>query len=109
LAAKQQGTERSLVRPPYFSRFEIQAGMAYANEAAQRGQLAQMQRQLAGEANAPVAASSEALSTAPDDNAAASDEAQSDATSQKSPKTRRTSTRRNGEKSNAAADPVKQP
>ena len=75
LAAKQQGTERSLVRPPYFSRFEIQAGMAYANVAAQRGQLAQMQRQLAGEANAPVAAGSEALSTAPDADAGIPDAA----------------------------------
>ena len=33
LAAKLQGTRRSLRRPPYFSREEIQAGMAYANEA----------------------------------------------------------------------------
>lgn len=33
LAAKLQGTRRSLSRPPYFSREEIQAGMAYASEA----------------------------------------------------------------------------
>ena len=34
LAAKLQGTRRSPRRPPYFSREEIQAGAAYANEAA---------------------------------------------------------------------------
>jgi hypothetical protein len=33
LAAKLQGTRRSTSRPPYFTRQEIQAGMAYANEA----------------------------------------------------------------------------
>jgi hypothetical protein len=33
LATKLQGTRRSLRRPPYFSREEIQAGMAYATEA----------------------------------------------------------------------------
>jgi hypothetical protein len=33
LAAKLQGTRRSLRRPPYFSREEIQAAMAYATEA----------------------------------------------------------------------------
>jgi hypothetical protein len=33
LATKLQGTRRSLSRPPYFSRDEIQAGMAYASEA----------------------------------------------------------------------------
>jgi hypothetical protein len=33
LADKLQGTRRSLSRPPYFSREEIQAGMAYASEA----------------------------------------------------------------------------
>jgi hypothetical protein len=33
LAAKLQGTRRSPSRPPYFSRDEIQAGMAYASEA----------------------------------------------------------------------------
>jgi hypothetical protein len=32
LASKLQGTRRSLSRPPYFSREEIQAGMAYASE-----------------------------------------------------------------------------
>jgi hypothetical protein len=34
LAAKLSGTRRSIRRPPYFSREEIQAGVAYANEAA---------------------------------------------------------------------------
>ena len=33
LAAKLQGTRRSLSRPPYFNRQEIQAGMAYASAA----------------------------------------------------------------------------
>jgi hypothetical protein len=33
LAAKLQGTRRSPSRPPYFSRQQIQAGMAYAAEA----------------------------------------------------------------------------
>jgi hypothetical protein len=34
LAAKLQGTRRSIRRPPYFSREEIQAAMSYANGAA---------------------------------------------------------------------------
>jgi hypothetical protein len=33
LASKRQGTRRSLSRPSYFSRNEIQAGMSYASEA----------------------------------------------------------------------------
>ena len=33
LAAKQQGTKRSLSRPPYFAADDIRAGMAYATEA----------------------------------------------------------------------------
>jgi hypothetical protein len=33
LAAKLQGTRRSLSRPPYFNRQQIHAGIAYANEA----------------------------------------------------------------------------
>ena len=33
LAAKLQGTRRSPSRPPYFSREEIHAGIAYASEA----------------------------------------------------------------------------
>ncbi len=33
LAAKLQGTRRSLKRPPYFTAAEVRAGMAYANEA----------------------------------------------------------------------------
>jgi hypothetical protein len=33
LAAKLQGTRRSVSRPPYFSRQQIHAGIAYANEA----------------------------------------------------------------------------
>jgi hypothetical protein len=38
LAAKLQGTRRSLSRPPYFSRAQIQAGIAYANEAMRLGE-----------------------------------------------------------------------
>lgn len=34
LATKLQGTRRSPSRPPYFTRQQIQAGIAYANEAA---------------------------------------------------------------------------
>jgi hypothetical protein len=33
LTAKLQGTRRSTSRPPYFTRQELQAAMAYANEA----------------------------------------------------------------------------
>jgi hypothetical protein len=38
LAAKLQGTRRSISRPPYFSRAQIQAGIAYANEAIRLGE-----------------------------------------------------------------------
>lgn len=38
LAAKLDGTARSLVRSPYFSRAEINAAMAYVTEAVQRAQ-----------------------------------------------------------------------
>jgi hypothetical protein len=38
LATKRQGTRRSVSRPPYFSRQEIQAGMAYASEATRLGE-----------------------------------------------------------------------
>jgi hypothetical protein len=68
LSAKLQGTRRSPRRPPYFSREEIQAGMAYATEA---GRLAQVNadeyRRLYEEklkqAKEAAASSSEALST----------------------------------------------
>lgn len=39
LAAKLQGNPRFTRRPPYFSRYEIQAGMAYASEARRRAEL----------------------------------------------------------------------
>ena len=39
LASKLQGTRRSLSRPPYFNRAEIQAGAAYAYEAHRLAQL----------------------------------------------------------------------
>jgi hypothetical protein len=65
LAAKQQGTVRSGPnRPPYFSRYEIQAGMAYAQEAARLGQIAAMERMR--NAPAPTPVGSEVISNAPD-------------------------------------------
>ncbi len=64
LAAKKQGTVRNFVRPPYFTSHEIQAGMAYANEAARRGQLAQFSGQYG--TGKPTSDGSEAISTAPD-------------------------------------------
>lgn len=39
LSAKLQGTRRSPSRPPYFTRQQIQAGVAYANEATRLAQL----------------------------------------------------------------------
>jgi hypothetical protein len=65
LAAKQQGTERNANRPPYFSGYELQAGMAYSAEAARRGQLAQLEQQHRGDTTA-AADGSDALSTADD-------------------------------------------
>ncbi|MEM6799177.1 MAG: hypothetical protein AAF589_06655 [Planctomycetota bacterium] len=41
LAAKKTGTARDVNRAPYFSRAEIQAGMAYAKEAVRRAALAE--------------------------------------------------------------------
>jgi hypothetical protein len=52
-------------RPPYFSSYEIQAGMAYANEAGRRGQLAQIARQFE-QGKTASEEPSEAISTAPD-------------------------------------------
>ena len=42
LAAKQQGTRRSLSRPPFFSEYELRAGMAYASEANRRAEYARL-------------------------------------------------------------------
>jgi hypothetical protein len=98
LAAKLQGTERSIVRPPYFSGQEIQAAMAYAGEAARRGQIAEMQR-LNGEGTTTSAPSSEALSTAPDPSPKSATSADEDkdsdaaATKQRARRARATSTR----------------
>jgi hypothetical protein len=39
LAAKLQGTRRSPSRPPYFTRQQIQAGVAYANESTRLAQV----------------------------------------------------------------------
>ncbi|WP_425400488.1 hypothetical protein [Aeoliella sp.] len=41
LAAKLTGTRRNISRSPYFSRFELEAAYAYANEAVRRGKLSQ--------------------------------------------------------------------
>lgn len=41
LASKLTGTRRNISRSPYFSRFELEAAYAYANEAVRRGKLAQ--------------------------------------------------------------------
>ena len=38
LAAKRKGTRRSFTRPPYFSRQELQAAVAYSDEARRRAQ-----------------------------------------------------------------------
>jgi hypothetical protein len=66
LAAKQQGTVRSVNRPPYFSQYELQAGMAYAGEAARRGQLAQLAKE--SEQKTLVEDASSATSTAADNS-----------------------------------------
>jgi hypothetical protein len=62
LAAKLQGTRRSLSRPPYFNREEIQAGMAYASEA-HRLAHANAERHQRREQQTTSAESSEARST----------------------------------------------
>lgn len=41
LAAKLTGTRRNISRSPYFSRYELQAAYAYANEARRRGEMAE--------------------------------------------------------------------
>ncbi|HJQ81441.1 MAG TPA: hypothetical protein VJ828_15880 [Lacipirellulaceae bacterium] len=64
LAAKLQGTRRSLSRPPYFSREEIQAGMAYASEA---HRLAQANANQYRQEKSSSVGSSEARSTANSD------------------------------------------
>ncbi len=70
LATKLQGTRRSVRRPPYFSREEIQAGIAYANEAGRLAEVnAESYRRIEAEkaqrdrAVSEAASSSEALST----------------------------------------------
>ena len=68
LTAKLQGTRRSAVRPPYFTRQDIQAGMAYANEAkrlaeANAAQYAKNKQERAEKLAKAKAESSEARST----------------------------------------------
>jgi len=111
LATKLQGTVRSTVRPPYFSQYEIQAGMAYSGEAARRGQLAQLQNMNSG--NASFAASSEAVSTAPDHVTAPASEAAPEKPAAKTDAKQRTrrvrpAARQNTEKARAATDPATQ-
>lgn len=109
LAAKQQGSERNLYRPPYFSRYEVQAGMAYATEAARRGQLAQMQRPLEG-GSSSLAASSEAISATSDASPESANPTELEENSEKArTQARRAATRRDAEKSNAPLEPSKQP
>jgi hypothetical protein len=110
LASKLNGTERSMYRAPYFSRFEIQAGMAYANEAARRGQFAQMQRDLQGTGDNALAASSEAISS----GAAESEKTEAAADSEEADKkaarpARRERTRRQAQTNCGGAESVKQP
>ena len=68
LAAKLQGTRRSPRRPPYFSRAEIQAGMAYATESQRLAQAnaeeyERLKEATAKEAQTESEESSEAKST----------------------------------------------
>jgi hypothetical protein len=95
LAAKLQGTRRSINRPPYFTRQEIQAGMAYANEAqrlaeANAEQYAKNKKERAEKLAKAKAESSEARSTtdtgepADDAKAEEKEESASDAVEQKS-------------------------
>lgn len=68
LAAKLQGTRRSPRRPPYFSRDEIQAGIAYAGEAVQLAaanaeRYQQLQQKQRDEALVEASDDSAALST----------------------------------------------
>jgi hypothetical protein len=75
LSAKLQGTRRSLRRPPYFSREEIQAGMAYATEAgrlaeanAEEYQRLKEEKAQRDAAASETASSSEARSTSDTDS-----------------------------------------
>jgi hypothetical protein len=70
LAAKLQGTRRSVRRPPYFSREEIQAAVAYATEATRLAEAnAELYRRIKAEkaqreaADSGAASSSESRST----------------------------------------------
>jgi hypothetical protein len=66
LAAKLQGTKRSLKRPPYFSADEIRTGMAYATEATRLAEVNADEYKRAKKERAAKAAksqSSDALST----------------------------------------------
>jgi hypothetical protein len=71
LAAKLQGTRRSTSRPPYFSRQQIQTGVAYANEATRLAQAnaeayEQAKQERLAKAKKAEMESSEALSTTDD-------------------------------------------
>jgi hypothetical protein len=93
LAAKLQGTRRSLRRPPYFSADEIRAGVAYANAATQLAAVNSEKNprdKTATEEKAAKPESSEARSTTDDanepttkSNAAEHDKATNDSAIQK--------------------------
>jgi hypothetical protein len=63
LAAKLQGTRRSLSRPPYFSRQQIQAAVAYANEASRLAAVNADEHRRAKEELATAAEKSESQSS----------------------------------------------
>jgi hypothetical protein len=68
LAAKLDGTRRSFRRNPYFSREQIQAGMAYAAEAARLAEINREQHETNAQlAKQQAAIDSDARSTADDD------------------------------------------
>ncbi|MEX0612289.1 MAG: hypothetical protein WD229_09220, partial [Pirellulales bacterium] len=69
LAAKLQGTRRSFRRPPYFSREQIQAGMAYATEANRLAEVnrEQHEREMKAQREKADSISSESRSTADDE------------------------------------------
>jgi hypothetical protein len=69
LAAKLQGTRRSFRRPPYFSREQIQAGMAYAAEANRLAEInwKDHEREIKAHREKAESIDSEARSTADDE------------------------------------------
>jgi hypothetical protein len=86
LAAKLQGTRRSLSRPPYFTREQIKAGMAYAAEAARLAEVNRDEHEKEFQLAAKAAEfDSEARSTA--DDGANEPESESDESIPETPET----------------------